>query len=125
MPRQKSKPSKRKPTSAAAERETVLREVCSHLHFRKLCGDKACKRADACAGDAEACFAHHWPLVPQEVKMRLRAVIRAGVAGLPRVEIDAQVERELAQWRETQSRAEAPPPQAPPRQACAARLRVL
>jgi hypothetical protein len=115
MPRHpKSKPPKRDTTlTAAAEREAVLRELASRLQFRMLCGNRACKRAASCAGDAERCFARHWRLVPEEVKVSLRAGINARVAGLPRGEIDAQVARELALWRETHTRAEAPAPQAP------------
>ena len=99
----------------AAGREAALRELCSRLRFWKVCGGKMCQRAKACAGEAETCFSRHWPLVPQTVKVGVRAFVKASVAGLSKPEIAAEVERQQRRWRDIEAKAAASePPRQPP-----------
>ena len=131
--RQKSAPRKRPydALKAAADRDAGLRELCSRLRFWTVCGDKGCKRARACAGKAEACFARHWPLVPETIKVGVRAFIKASAAGMSKPEIAAEVERQRQRWRDVTAKAAAsaapPQPPVPPklRPIAQPRVRVL
>lgn len=59
-----------------AERKQMRRWQCTLFLFWSVCTNKACRRARACAGEPEACFARWWPHVPQEVKVRYRAMVK-------------------------------------------------
>jgi hypothetical protein len=85
------------------ERVQARRALCSQLLFWRACGHKPCLRARACARASNDCFDSLWPLVPQEMKICIRASIEASVAGLSRPEIKAAIARALARWRATQA----------------------
>ena len=83
------------------EQAAARRDLCSHLLFWKVCGHKKCLRVRACVVDGKDCFDRLWPLVPEEVKIGIRALIKARQARLSTAETVAEIERELARWRET------------------------
>jgi hypothetical protein len=88
------------------QREAQLRgrrALCSLLSFWRACGDKECLRARACARASNDCFAQLWPLVPEQLKVSIRAGIEAKTAGLPPPEIAAAIVRAQARWRRTQT----------------------
>lgn len=63
---------------AYAERERRVfdayrRKMCTMLQFWRVCGDPQCRRQRACEKDMHACFARHWPMMPEETKVWLRA----------------------------------------------------
>lgn len=102
------------------EEAAARRSLCSFLSFWKVCGRKKCLRARACVVDGDDCFRRLWPLVPEELKISIRAAIKAGKARLSPAETKAEIERDLARWRATMAPREAPQaaaepaPQAPP-----------
>ena len=107
------------------QQAAAQRDLCSHLLFWKACGHKKCLRARACVVDAKDCFGRLWPLVPEELKISIRTTIKARQARLSKPETVAEIERELARWRETMAPRAAPQslPIAPA--APSPRLRVL
>jgi hypothetical protein len=82
------------------EQTASRRHMCSDLMFWKACGSKQCLRMHVCTGDADACFNRLWPLLPEEVKITIRATARALKNRLSKPEILAEVARDLARWRE-------------------------
>jgi hypothetical protein len=62
---------------AANRRQEIenRRAFCTGLRFWQFCRDRRCKRARQCAGDAEACFRHFWPIVPDNLKNKIRQAI--------------------------------------------------
>jgi hypothetical protein len=116
MPAKRKPKMQIRPDAFRARREeetTAKRHVCSHLLFWKYCGRKQCLRARACVGDTDDCFLRLWPVVPEQVKIGIRAAAKARQARLSKPEIVAEIKRELARWRETMARQTAP--QATPR----------
>ena len=114
-------PARQKPTKQARaeafracqqEQTESRRHLCSFFWFWKACGSKQCLRARACAGDADVCFSRFWPLVPQELKIGIHALIKATQARLSKSETKAAIVREITRWRATM--APKPAPQAPP-----------
>ena len=105
------------------------RYLCSHLKFYIACGRKQCVREHACVGNAKECFERIWPIVPEDMKIGLRAGIEAKRAGLSQSAIVAEIEREMARWREMTAprTASEPAKQAQPTAPAASgpRLRVL
>ena len=105
------------------EQVQARREVCSLLLFWQACGHKRCLRARACARESNDCFRRFWPLVPEQLKISIRAGMEASAAGLSKPEIAAAIARAQARWRATQAppATENPAPQsvevavAPPR----------
>jgi hypothetical protein len=77
----------------AAEREAAMRKLCSSppLSLWKHCRDKRCRRVKACAGECDACFTRHWPLVAADLTMLIHAYMKAGAAGIVRPEIGAEL----------------------------------
>jgi len=59
------------------------------LLFWRACGHKRCLRARACALESNDCFRRFWPLVPELLKISIRAGMEASVAGLSKPEIAA------------------------------------
>lgn len=86
-----------------AAREFARRKLCSVLLFWKVCGDKQCLRAKACAGNADACFTQLWPQVPENLKFTIRSFIKASGPGRTRQQIEADMARDRQRWRETQA----------------------
>jgi hypothetical protein len=109
------------------EQVQARRAVCSLLLFWQACGHKRCLRARACALESNDCFRRFWPLVPEQLKISIRAGMEASAAGLSRLEIEAAIARAQARWRDTQAPPEttSPAPQsaevavAPPRRIAA------
>jgi hypothetical protein len=83
------------------EQEKARRGLCSLLFFWKACGRKQCLRARACVVDADDCFSRFWPLVPEELKISIRATVKARQARLSPDETAAEIKRARARWRET------------------------
>lgn len=102
-------PAKRKSPKQNAEalrdgqglQTSARRHFCTHLMFWTACGRAKCLRARACVGDANECFPRLWPIVPDELKIAIRAAIKAKHAGLPPAEVKAEVKRELVRWRKS------------------------
>jgi hypothetical protein len=82
--------------------------------FWKACGHKKCLRAQACVVDGRACFDLLWPIVPEVMKVGIRAAIKAMQAGLSLAETEAETQRELERWHAAnEPRAGQTLPQAP------------
>ena len=64
-----------------ARHAKITRAVCNTLAFWRFCSAGACRRGHLCVGDAGACFRRHWPNVPEDIKVWLRAMIKARAAG--------------------------------------------
>jgi hypothetical protein len=94
----RARPLSRPPAPAGEEavsRAGLLRGLNSAWLFWTVCAEKSCRRARACAGDPDACFARSWPHVPEELKVRLRTFIKSRVRG-------ASVQQA---WREAEAEA--------------------
>jgi hypothetical protein len=76
------------------EQDEARRSLCTSLGFWKFCGNRKCRRAKGCVGEAAACFARLWPLVPAETKALVRVFIRSSAAGRAPHEIAADLECE-------------------------------
>jgi hypothetical protein len=85
------------------EQVRARRAVCSLLFFWRACGHKRCLRARACARESNDCFRRFWPLVPEQLKISLRAGLEANAAGRSKPEIAAAIARAQARWRATQA----------------------
>lgn len=99
------------------DRQTsTRRHFCTRFQFWTACGDKSCLRAHACAGDATECFPRFWQIVPEDMKVGIRAAIEANRAGLSPAATEAHIERALARWDKMMSpqAADEPAPQAQP-----------
>lgn len=95
------------------EHTAALRQLCTQLRFRLACGRKPCRRAKRCTGDVQACFARHWPLVPEEMKVALRASILAAQAKLPAHRIRAEAASAVQRFTQSQEPQKAPSPPVP------------
>jgi hypothetical protein len=93
--------------AGAAARTSARRQLCSVLRFWKVCRNKQCRRARACAGNVDRCFDCFWPVVPDVLKIQIRAAREAHAAALPKPEIAAAIKRATLRWRETQASAAA------------------
>ncbi len=112
---QKSKRHARAAYYAYQEKRAVAhRHFCSGLMFWKACGRKKCLRARACVVDSRACFDRLWPIVPEKMKVGIRATVKAAEARLSRAETAAAIERDLARWRATTAPREVPQAAAEP-----------
>ena len=79
----------------SAERRAGLR------HWPVIPGDPGIgpnRKAGHGYGDPYACFQRYWPHVPEEAKVRYRAMIRAAQAGLGAREIAAAARAAVAGW---------------------------
>jgi hypothetical protein len=76
--------------------EALKRHLCCYLMFWTACGHKKCLQERACAGYVKDCFNRLWPLVLEEVKISIHAIIKAQHAGLSSAEVVVEAERELA-----------------------------
>lgn len=65
-----------------ARHDAETRRTCELFQFWQICQEKPCRRAQSCVGDMHACFARHWPLVPEEQKNWFRAFIKAWAGGV-------------------------------------------
>ena len=86
----------------AAGLTRARRKLCTALNFWRVCERKVCRRARGCAGDANACFVHFWPHVPEEVKIRIQAGIVARRAGGSEADMVRAGEEALARQRAAQ-----------------------
>jgi hypothetical protein len=84
--------------------EAVRRLTCSLFDFWRFCADKRCRRALMCSGDPFACFQIFWPHVPEEEKVRFRALLTAKKAGGGARELAAAADEAVARWRELEKR---------------------
>jgi len=62
--------------------ERVKRGVHDLFNFWRMCPEVPCRRAQACIGDREPCFARNWPHVPEAEKVGMHAAVRARQNGL-------------------------------------------
>ena len=101
MPAKRKKPQKqiRAEYQARVEKQQQDRRgLCSWLMFWKACGHKKCLREQACAAKANDCFDRLWPIVPERLKIGIRATAKAAVARLPPAETKAAIMRDLTRW---------------------------
>jgi hypothetical protein len=70
------------PVLTKAEFEDSRRKVNSFLGFWRVCGQKCCKRGKGCRGDAIACTARHFPMLPDDAKAWLYKAFEARLSGL-------------------------------------------
>jgi hypothetical protein len=78
-----------------AVEESAYRKIHNLFSFWCVCRERQCRRAQACVGDVPACFARHWPHVPEHMKVWLRTCIKARCDGFSveeAVEIGAAAE---------------------------------
>jgi hypothetical protein len=78
----------------------VRRGLCTFLRFWAFCATRGCKRARACVGDQDACFARFWPQVPEEAKIWLRTAITARAQGRTPEEASRIGDAQAAQFNE-------------------------
>jgi hypothetical protein len=87
------------------QEEEARRGLCTGLTFWKVCRHKQCNRQRACAGDVDRCFNRFWPLVPEEVKVEIRAMITARAEHkLPPHEAIRYARAERARYLEMEAR---------------------
>ena len=55
----------------------VWRWTNNQFGFWRLCARPACRRARCCRGEPRACLNRHLPSVPQDVRKRVRLLLRA------------------------------------------------
>jgi len=116
------------PVLTQAELEDSRRKVNSFLGFWRVCGAKRCKRGKGCRGDAIACTARYFPMLPDDAKAWLHKAFEARLSGLsPEAACEtankhvAEVNEVLARHAQRIAEAEAArmraatPPSAPPR----------
>ncbi len=72
--------------------EEPLRLWANVLHIWRLCGNASCLRARACRGKVRACCRRNYPLLPAGVRDWFTALLEAGHAGLPFVELKDYLE---------------------------------
>jgi hypothetical protein len=99
------------------EQREARRQICSVLRFAKYCGERRCRRARACAGDADACFLRFWPAVPEDIKNLIRQSAIFMQQGMPPREAVAAALDYVAQRKRTaeaNAAREAQPPAPPP-----------
>jgi hypothetical protein len=70
------------PVLTKAEFEDSRRKVNSFLGFWRVCGEKRCKRGKGCRGDAIACTARYFPMLPDDAKAWLYKAFEARLSGL-------------------------------------------
>jgi hypothetical protein len=70
------------PVPTDAERDAARRKVHDFLGFWRVCELKRCKRGKGCRGDAQACAARHFPMLPDEAKAWLHKAFEARLSGL-------------------------------------------
>ena len=71
----------------------------------KFCPHKECRRRCACVGDADRCFKRFWPMVPEDIKVQIRAEIIATARDkLPRHEALRHAREERARYLAMEAR---------------------
>lgn len=66
-----------------AQEEPMRRKFCNWLVHWRQCGEPACRRAHACAGDPTACFMRRWSGCPEPASVWVHAgmfALREGLA---------------------------------------------
>lgn len=91
-----------------AQDVAARRRLNSRMMFWKACGHKTCLRARACVDDCNDCSRRLWPLVPEPMKIGIRALVKAREARLSDDETKAAIVRDVARWREMMARQTAP-----------------
>ena len=105
---------KREQDEAAAERaenerprEKAGRKLFTAYRLWKVCSDKRCKRAQACAGDVDVCLRERWqPLVSPREKARLQKAVEFHAQGLSPREAAAAAAADIARYDASLARAE-------------------
>ncbi|MGH9595020.1 MAG: hypothetical protein ACRD5L_18150 [Bryobacteraceae bacterium] len=63
---------------AAQRRDDAYRRMFNDMiGFWPVCRKRLCRRNHGCSHDMHACFALHWPRVPEDKKEYLRGCVRA------------------------------------------------
>ena len=78
--------------------ESAQRLTYNFLGFWKVCNNKRCRRAHACAGDLRACSKRHWTQVPQDVKSWIYAGITARCEGASPAEAVRIADEKMARF---------------------------
>jgi nitrous oxide reductase len=69
------------------------------LGFWTACPTRRCRRERSCSGDSRRCHAIFWPVVPEEMKVRWRAVLDAKRDGRTARQAGRLAEKAGAEWR--------------------------
>jgi hypothetical protein len=62
------------------------RAVATHLRYWTACLDARCRRHRRCVGAVDRCESIFWPVVPEILKVRLRALAKADSEGRSRAQ---------------------------------------
>ena len=81
------------------QRDAAARAQCNALQFWRWCRKKPCRRAHSCEGDMHECFRLHWGAMPEEMKVWIRAGIKARAEGLSSSQANDAADAEVARHR--------------------------
>ena len=85
----------------------ALRQAADLMHIHALCGRTRCRRARACRGNPQDCLRRCAPLVPQEARDGVKAMISGWERGIDFDELldesQEQIEA-LGHWHELVAR---------------------
>jgi hypothetical protein len=76
--------------------DSTLRTTSNTLCLWALCGKPACRRARQCRRDPNDCIARYAPLVPEEARCGVLALIEAGRCGISDEQMRADAPAEIA-----------------------------
>jgi hypothetical protein len=89
-------------SNATAHQITRLRWAANMLGLWALCGKPACRRAQSCRRDPDACLARYAPFVPGDVRSAVALMAEGKRYGLSYAEVRADAGAEIAAfegWR--------------------------
>ena len=89
------------------KRDEDARAKCNGLQFWRWCRQKPCRRAHSCKGDADECFRLKWQALPEEMRVWIRAGIKARAEGLSPSQATDVADAEVARHRELTAKYEA------------------
>ena len=76
-----------------------LRRTASNLLcLWALCGKPACRRAQQCKRDPRSCARRYGPLVPEEARLGMLAVLQGAQDGAGIEEVRTHVPADIAAW---------------------------
>jgi len=92
------------PVLTEAERDASRRKLHDFLSFWRVCTLKACKRGKGCRGDAAACTARHFPMLPDDAKAWLYKAFQGRLDGLSPQEAADAATKHVAEVNEVLAR---------------------
>jgi hypothetical protein len=84
--------------------ESAQRKLHTHWGFWKSCPHRHCHRTCACVGDVTRCHDRCWPLVPEAMKVALRAALTAGAQGMSPHDAARHAWQEMQRWHAMEAR---------------------